>query len=90
MKCANSLHSSPSHSDAVRRGQYRRGIYLDTFVWKLVGSLISELFATNKFEMMAIVTEAAANQINTAVTEAAQEAVNSVSSVFYKFLLKKK
>eukprot|EP01036_Dinobryon_divergens_P033438 gene33438-43218_t len=69
----------------VRRGQYRRGIYLDTLVWKVVGSLISELFATNKFEMMALVTNAAANH----VTEVAQDAAQSVASVFTKLFQKR-
>jgi hypothetical protein len=58
---------------------------LDTFVWKIVGSLIAELVATNKFEMMALVTNAAANH----VTEVAQDAAHSVASAFTKLFQKR-
>ena len=54
-------------------------------MWKIVGSLIAELVATNKFEMMALVTNAAANH----VTEVAQDAAHSVASAFTKLFQKR-
>ena len=66
---------------------YRRGIYLDTVVWRIINHIVAALFATNKFTMLSILSTAAAAQsadlLTSGVSNTLQGAAKGVNMVLH-------
>jgi hypothetical protein len=77
LKAFNMFRTDLTGRPSRKKGGYRRGIYLDEVVARLVNRLLSELILHNSMTMMLILSSAAASN----TTTAASSAVSSAGSI---------
>jgi hypothetical protein len=63
-----------------RSNGYRRGVYLDAVVWRLVNRLLSDLMRNNSLAMLMLLGSAAASQTTSAVSSAGSMASKGATS----------
>ena len=77
LKAFNMFRTDLTGRPSRQKGGYRRGLYLDEVVTRLVNRLLSELILHNSMTMMLILSSAAASN----TTTAASSAVSSAGSI---------
>lgn len=77
LKAFNMFRTDLTDRPSRKKGGYRRGLYLDEVVARLVNRLLSELILHNSMTMMLILSSAAASN----TTTAASSAVSSAGSI---------
>ena len=77
LKAFNMFRTDLTGRPSRQKGGYRRGLYLDEVVARLVNRLLSELILHNSMTMMLILSSAAASN----TTTAASSAVSSAGSI---------